>query len=216
MNNNELVIIGALNINYLNKDSHRQLKDNIALQGMKQIVKEPTRTTKDSQTLIDVILTNRPDNLCSANVILSSLSDHDIIGCKREINNIKMSDIIINCRDYKNYDPTKINAELSSTDWQSVYQTTNVYIAWTALKDILTKSINKHAPNIAKRVKGKRSPWFNRELKKEMNSCDTLRRKFQRTRTDADNNVYKKQRNKTNILVRKAKSEHHKKLLKDC
>ena len=117
----------------------RQLKDNIALQGMKQIVKEPTRTTKDSQTLIDVILTNRPDNLCSANVILSSLSDHDIIGCKRKINNIKMSDIIINCREYKNYDPTKINAELCSTDRQSVYQTTNVYIAWRALKDILTK-----------------------------------------------------------------------------
>ena len=49
-----------------------------------------------------------------------------------------------------------------------------------------------------------------------MNSCDTLRRKFQRTRTDADHIVYTKQRNKTNILVRKAKSEHHKKLLKNC
>lgn len=213
--NKELIIIGDLNINYLNKDLHRQLKDNIALQGMKQIIKEPTRSTKDSQSLIDVILTNRPNNLCLANVILSSLSDHDIISCKRKVNNIKMSDITINCRDYKNYDPTKINAELSSTDWKTVYQTADVNIAWRALKEILTRVINEYAPIITKRVKGKRSPWLNRELKKEMNFCDSLRRKFQRTRTDSDHNAYKKQRNKTNILVRKARSEHHKKLLKD-
>ena len=211
----ELIIIGDLNINYLNKDSHRLLKDNIALQGLKQIIKEPTRVTKDSQSLIDVILTNRPDNLCIANVLLSSLSDHDIIGCRRKVNNIKLSDITINCRDYKNYDPIKINAELSSTDWQLVYQSTGVNKAWRALREILSRKIDEHAPIINKRVKGKRSPWINCNLKKEMNSRDSLRRRFQKTRTESDQNAYKKQRNKTNILVRKAKGEHHKKLLKD-
>ena len=58
--NKELIIIGDLNVNYLDKSSHRHLKDNLALQGLKQIIKEATRTTKDSQTLIDIILTNRP------------------------------------------------------------------------------------------------------------------------------------------------------------
>ena len=168
LENKELIIIGDLNINYLNKDSHIQLKSNITLQGMKQIVKEPTRTTKDTQTLIDIILTNRPENLCSTNVILSSLSDHDIISCKRKINNIKISDITITCRDYKNYNPTTINAELAATDWYTVYETKDVNNAWRGLKSILTTKINEHAPILSKRVKGKRSPWLTREVKKEM------------------------------------------------
>ena len=48
-----------------------------------------------------------------------------------------------------------------------------------------------------------------------MNYCEALRRKFQRTKTEQDHNSYKKQRNKTNILVRKAKKEFNKKLLTD-
>ena len=213
--NKEILIVGDLNINYLSKDSHLQLKESIALQGMHQIIKEATRTTIDTKTLIDIILTNRPDNLCSASVILSTLSDHDIIGCKRKINNIKASSIIITCRDYKNYDHIKVNAELSETDWSAVYNSEHVNTSWNALKEILTNIINKHAPLIQKSVKGKKSPWLSREVKAEMNSCDSLRRKFQRTRSGKDHQAYKQQRNKTNISVRKAKQEHHRKLLND-
>ena len=126
--NKEIIIIGDLHINYLKNDNHRNLKDNIALLGLNQIVNKPTRLTKDSSTLIDIILTNRPGNLCSVNVILSSLSDHDIIGCKRKVNNIKYSKSMISFRDYRKYEHTKINAELSSTDWQPVYQTNDVNI----------------------------------------------------------------------------------------
>ena len=48
-----------------------------------------------------------------------------------------------------------------------------------------------------------------------MNCCDALRRKFQQTKIEEDHNSYKKQRNKTNILVRKSKKEFNKKLLTD-
>ena len=48
-----------------------------------------------------------------------------------------------------------------------------------------------------------------------MNLCDSVRRKFQRTRSDKDHKAFNKQRKKNNISVRKAKQEHHKRLLKD-
>ena len=63
--NKEIIIIGDLNINYLKNDDHRNLNDNIVLLGLNQIVNKPTRVTKDSNSLIDIILTNRPGNLCS-------------------------------------------------------------------------------------------------------------------------------------------------------
>ena len=55
--NQEIIIIGALNINYLKNDDHRNLKDNIALLGQNRIVNKPTRVTKDSESFVDIILT---------------------------------------------------------------------------------------------------------------------------------------------------------------
>ena len=36
---------------------------------MKQLITEPTRLTESSQTLIDVILTNKPDRIVSSGVL---------------------------------------------------------------------------------------------------------------------------------------------------
>ena len=52
--NKEIITIGYLNINYLKNDDYRNLKDNIALLGLNQIVNKPIRVTKDSETLIDI------------------------------------------------------------------------------------------------------------------------------------------------------------------
>ena len=58
--------MGDLNINYLQNDDDRNLKGNMALLGLYPIVNKPTRVTKYSETLIDIILMNRPGNLCYA------------------------------------------------------------------------------------------------------------------------------------------------------
>ena len=52
--NKEIIYIGYLNINYLKNDDYRNLKDNIALLRLNQIVNKPIRVTKDSETLIDI------------------------------------------------------------------------------------------------------------------------------------------------------------------
>ena len=52
--NKEIITIGYLNNNYLKNDDYRNLKDNIALLGLNQIVNKPIRVTKDSETLIDI------------------------------------------------------------------------------------------------------------------------------------------------------------------
>ena len=154
--------------------------------------------------LIDIILSNRQNNLCSPETILSSLSDHDINGVKRKLNNIKLSDITIQCRDYSSYYPKAVNGELSTVDWS------DVNFVWNKITSILTETVNNHAPLIQKRVIGKRSPWLNRDLKSEMNRRDALHRRCKKTKTDLDYALYKRQRNRVNGLIRKAKNSHHK------
>ena len=62
---------------------------------------------------------------------------------------------------------------------------------------------------------GIKSPWITREIKTEMNKRDKLQRKFRKSRSTNDFDEYKKQRNKVNVTVRKAKCQFNKDLLQE-
>ena len=48
--------------------------------GLKQPISSPTRITRESKTLIDVICSNVAHNIFSVKVIQAGLSDHELIG----------------------------------------------------------------------------------------------------------------------------------------
>ena len=52
------------------------------------MIKKPTRTTKDSKSLID-IATNNETSICATDVFPISIGDHDMIGCVRKTNTTK-------------------------------------------------------------------------------------------------------------------------------
>ena len=138
-----------------------------------------------------MVLTNRPDNVINVNSIISSLSDHNVIKCVRKINNIKFNTRTIKCRDYKNYHQTTVSAELSSVNWDIVYNTPDPDMAWNNLQQILSETINRYASLMNKHVKGKPSPWLNADVKAVMNHRDKLHRKFLKSKSNTDWNMYK-------------------------
>ena len=50
---------------------------------------EPTQTTEISSALIDLIITNRPENITNKDVFATSIADHDMITCLQKIKNIR-------------------------------------------------------------------------------------------------------------------------------
>ena len=213
--NKEIIIIGDINCNYLDNTNNKDIKELLALNGFIQVVKEPTRVTDTTQTLIDVILTTKPENLCDIKVIQTAMSDHDAIGCKRKLNNKKQLSEEIKCRDYSKYEPNNLRNDLSNESFHTIYAAENPNEAWKSLKSILETNFNRHAPQITKRVKAKKSPWLTREIKAEMNHRDTLQRKFRKSKSTEDYNKFKEQRNRVNILVRKTKAQYNQNLLKE-
>ena len=73
--------MGDLNVNYLKKNEDIDIKNVIRTHGFTQLVDQPTRVTKNSSTLIDIIATNNTKNIKAVNVIPLSLSDHDMVIC---------------------------------------------------------------------------------------------------------------------------------------
>jgi len=99
--------------------------------------------------------------------------------------------------------------------FETVYLEENPDKSWSLLKNILLDKFNQHAPIISKRVKGKKSPWLNREIKQEMNTRDSLHRRSRKTKSLIDFEAFKRQRNKVNRLVRRTKRNHSQEMLKD-
>ena len=82
----EMMLLGDVHINYLKKTKHCEIKDMIEPQGFMQLIESLTRITAESNTVIDVILSNKNSNISSSSFIPLNLSDHDCIVCVRKIN----------------------------------------------------------------------------------------------------------------------------------
>ena len=81
--------------------------------------------------------------------------------------------------------------ELNNFDCEPLYSITDVNSAWYFFKSVLTKTFNKHAPFINKRVKGMFCPWLSNDIKTLMNERDKVLRKARKTKKELDWSNYK-------------------------
>ena len=104
--------------------------------GFQQIIENPTRIDGDSKSLIDIIATNNNESIRETSVIPSGIADHDMIGCVRKVNFFKFETRKITCRDYRNYDPTKLKTFLLEQDWNPLFHCKDVNNAWSSTKTV--------------------------------------------------------------------------------
>ena len=78
----EYHIVGDMNCNLLDTELNahsRRLVDIMDIYQLKQIIKEPTRVTNNTSSLIDLFVTNNPQKLKTSGVIRIGISDHYVI-----------------------------------------------------------------------------------------------------------------------------------------
>lgn len=213
LENKECILTGDINCNFLANSDHKELKSIVASFGLKQLIRTPTRIMPESQTLTDVICSNEPHHICCTKVIPAGLNDHELIGCARKLHDVKYQPRVITCRNYANYNPQLFCDDLRSKDFGNVFASSCVNRAWSFLKNTLQQCIDKHAPLIEKKVKGRLRPWLTPYVKREMNLRDKMLRKARRTSCEVDWSSYKQQRNRVTGLIKNAKNRYHRELL---
>ena len=79
--NKDIYILGDLNCNILNSSDSgaKALLDFCSAFNLSQIIDQPTRSTKSSKTLIDVVLVTNKNMLKNSGVMPISISDHDLV-----------------------------------------------------------------------------------------------------------------------------------------
>ena len=193
-----------------------RLVDIINLFQLTQVIEEPTRITSDTQTLLDLFITNKPENIINSGVVQLGISDHNLIfGC-RKLSLGKNQPKIVETRNYKYYKSSEFKHDLlvalSNCDWA---YTDNPNALWEQFRDRFNEVAEIHAPIRQRRVRSKYAPWLNNEIKNLMNFRDVMKRKAVKTKSSFYNDAYKIARKKLNKLIENTKTKYFQQVISD-
>ena len=132
--NKETIITGDINCDYANPESHRDVKSCLSMNGFKQLIKKPTTITENTSTIIDVLLTNSPENVVRTDVITANFSDHKMIDAIRKKCQPKYQPKTIRSRNFRNYNKENVKIETGNINFDPLFAYTNPTDAWNFLK----------------------------------------------------------------------------------
>ena len=111
-------------------------------------------------------------------------------------------------RDFKNFVQNDFIHDVSQLPWDTVNQFDNPNISWQVWKSFFLGALDRHAPLRQKRLKENGIPWITPKIKQRMRKRDFHEKQALRYDSQPQWLLYKSERNKVNIEIRKAKSKY--------
>ena len=210
----EHIVLGDLNCNYLSNSSNTplsQLKQLSTTYQFQQLITEPTRITPNSSTLIDIILSNEPSKILKSGVLHLGISDHSMVYAVRKFSiPTKNTQKHVTTRSFKNFKSDAFREELKSVPWDIINKCNTPDKMVDLWESMFLKIANTHAPMKTRRVRNKKSPWITSELRKLIINRNIIKEQAALTKNISDWNNYKKERNRVNNEIKKAKANYYK------
>ena len=206
-----VILLGDYNIDQLdvNTAKYKYFKQTIMEPlNLKQLVRHPTRITKSTCTLIDLIMVNEPDSVKMVGVTdIPGISDHCMVYTAYGISKQKFKKKIITRRDFRKFSEVDFNRDMENAAWGSIYAVEDeVDDQVTIIENIYSEIINKHAPFREIKVKHPVcATWMTDEIVKLMDKRDQYKNKYNKTKSNLIFDLYKQLKNKVNHMIRKAK-----------
>ena len=173
--NKEIICIGDFNCDYLQPDKKetKRLTYLAKMFQLEQLIEEPTRITRNTQSQIDLVFSNRSEIIVKSGVEHIGISDHSLIYIHRKISVPHKQPKIINTRQYKYY-----NTEAFKLDLFKILQTRthecDPNILWEDWKEKFLMVADMHAPPVIRRVRSEHVPWLTSEIKTKIYNRDFL------------------------------------------
>lgn len=173
--------------------------------GLQQLIQEPTRVAKMSQTVIDLILVSKQSMISQSGVVNCSMSDHSLIYCTRKKFKVALKkQNTIKIRTLKKYSRVVFIECLNSLNWPLVL-CLDVDEAWEQFKNMFLEAIDKVAPIKTIRVKLRSEPWMNGDILEAISKRNKAFSVFRKSKEQVDLDNYKKLRNIVQKMIETCK-----------
>ena len=190
----------------LSSKLNKKYREFLNTHGLTQIIKESTRITDTSSSLLDHILVNTPEKITQQAVIAKAISDHDIILCTRKHTNLKTGKHnTIRIRSLKNYTKEVFIEKLQEIKFPNYRNFDCVNSAYKHFVDKITEVIEKLAPIKEIKIKGASKPWFDGEVVERITVRDKLKIKFSKSKLQIDHDNFKNAQKQASQIIKRKK-----------
>lgn len=200
---------GDINIDMLDICSNRSILFNNLIESfnLTQIIKGATRVTRDSATLLDIILINEylEDDIIATNILdVPDISDHALTFCKLKTE-IEEKVEKITFRNLKRLDFVTLEYLLSLTPFQNVFWLDDVNEKVRYINELILNIFDTVAPEKTIYMKHKNPPWLTDNVKFLIKLRDKALSKYKRSKNNNHWNYYKSLRNQVTTAIRNEK-----------
>ena len=197
-----VIIMGDINIDVddMKASGYENLKNFMALFDLTNLVKTKTCITRDHESLIDIILTNKSNSFMHTNTLELGVSDfHKMSLTILKSHVARLKPKIIKYRSYKKFNEDNFLKELDENFKKNFSYTYEHCISsddiYNNFVDILSKTIDKHAPIKSKKIRGNQASFMGKELSKAIMKRSMLKTNYQKHPTPENRLRYTQQRN---------------------
>ena len=160
-----------------------------------------------TNTLIDVLLSNRPDLFKRSGVYYPALSDHALMYGIMKEKIAAHHPKVITFRSYKNFDPDEFKQHLSTVPWHVAEVFDNVddqaHYWITMMKNV----VDEHLPLKRMRVRDKDVPYMTTQWKQAIRAKRKAAAKYHKNKTESNWELKRKCCNEATRQRRIAKKE---------
>ena len=212
----DFYILGDFNDDFLMNNS--KLKQIIAHAKLTQVITKPTRITSTSATLLDLIVTNKPNSVIVSDTLPCHVADHELITVTINLRKAKPVPTVKTFRELRNYSPEFLCNLLyqESANLNKIFRTDNTETQVNIFTECFNRCLNVCAPLVTREVKRPPAPWITHDLRIKMHERNTTHTHLKNDRYNTALQVkYKEQKKQVKQLINKSRSEHYNKKLED-
>ena len=210
---NTLILTGDLNLDRL-RPERTEGKILLSLEevyGLECLIKDPTRITPTSETVLDVILTNKPELFKTSGALNPEMSDHHLVYgiMKERVSQHERK--VVTFRSTRTLDVEKLNEDLSCAPWNvmdSFDTLDEKYLFWESLLNTIERE--KHMPTKRMRFRKVNVPYMTPEWKRAIKMKRKFAKQCAQSRTEENWELKRIWRNKATDYRRKAIEEYWK------
>lgn len=205
-----IICTGDFNIDLLSDTAaSRHLNNLLESFGLTQYVTQPTRISKTSATLLDLVICTDSINVCDCDVLHDEIkSDHSLV--KTNILIDSKTEIVnkIRYRNFKKIDKMLFETELRRLPFENILLTNNIDSKVSILTTLILQIFDTFAPIHSVVLNKQSKPWITDNIKLLFKLRDNALRRFKRTKREAHWDYYKLLRNFTNRAVNNEKKAY--------
>ena len=205
----EIVLVGDLNLDCSapSNESYKKVNNLCSEFGLKNYIDKPTRSTLNTSSVLDIILTNIK-NVNSYGVLNYNISDHNpVFIIKRRIHNNK-NKIWVEGRSYKNYDRDLFMHKIANLDWSILALLNDPNEAWHMIYKAIVYEADIMCPIRKFKVNTLKPDWYTLDLLQQARERDRLARLAKRHKTQESWGKFTTARNKFNSDIKAAKNDY--------